>query len=87
MGAGVFSVIYSLSREFLILVVISIFIAFAIGWYVIGEMLNEFAYHIDMSAMVFGIIAIGALVLTLITVSFQAYKASGINPSVALKAE
>ncbi|MBN1198856.1 MAG: ABC transporter permease [Bacteroidales bacterium] len=87
MGAGVFSVIYSLSREFLILVIISIVLAFAIGWYVIGEMLNEFAYHIDMSALVFGIIAIGALILALITVSFQAFKASGINPAMALKAE
>jgi len=87
MGAGVFSVIYSLSREFLFLVIISIVLAFAIGWYVIGEMLNEFAYHIDMSALVFGIIAIGALILALITVSFQAYRASGVNPAVALKAE
>jgi len=87
MGASVVSVIYFLSREFLTLVIIAIGMAFIIGWFVIGEMLNEFAYHIHLSAMVFLAVAAGAVILALITVSFQAYRASGVNPAVALKAE
>jgi ABC-type antimicrobial peptide transport system permease subunit len=87
MGAGVLSVIYALSKEFMILVVIAIVIAFPIGWYVIGKMLKEFAYRIDLSWLVFGVIGMGALVIALLTVSFQAYKASTVNPAVALKTE
>jgi len=87
MGAGVLSVIYSLSREFMILVVIAMAIAFPIGWFVIGKMLKEFAYRIDMSWLVFCVIGTGSLVVALLTVSFQAYKASCVNPAVALKME
>jgi putative ABC transport system permease protein len=87
MGAGTFSMIYALSREFLILVVISIVIVFPLGWYAIGKMLQEFAYRIDLSILVFAGIGMGALAVALLTVSFQAYKAAGINPAVALKTE
>jgi putative ABC transport system permease protein len=87
MGAGVFSVIYSLSKEFLILVIIAIAIAFPLGWYAVHKMLLEFAYRINMNWLVFGAIALGALILALATVGFQAYKASRVNPAVALKTE
>ena len=87
MGAGIMSVIYALSKDFMILVVIAIAIAFPIGWYVIGKMLKEFAYRINLNWMVFGAIGLGALVVALVTVSFQAYKAAAVNPAVALKAE
>ncbi len=87
MGAGVFSVIYSLSKEFLVLVIISIVIAFPLGWYAVHKMLQEFAYRIDLNWLVFATIGLGALVVALVTVSFQAYKASCVNPAVALKTE
>ena len=87
MGAGVVSVIFSLSKEFLILVIISIVIAFPLGYYAVHKMLLEFAYRINMNWLIFGAIALGALVVALATVSFQAYKAATINPSVALKTE
>ena len=87
MGAGVFSVIYYLSKDFLILVVISIAVAFPLGWYAVNKMLLEFAYRINLNWLVFGAIGLGALVLAMITVSFQAYKAASVNPAVALKAE
>ncbi len=87
MGAGVVSVIFSLSKEFLILVIISIAIAFPLGWYAVNKMLLEFAYRINLNWLVFGAIGLGALVVALVTVSLQAYKASCVNPAVALKAE
>ncbi len=87
MGAGVGSLIFSLSKEFLILVIIAIVIAFPLGWYAVHKMLLEFAYRIDMNWLVFATIGLGALVVALATVSFQAYKASCVNPAVALKAE
>jgi len=87
MGAGAISVIFSLSKEFLILVIIAIAIAFPFGWYMVDKMLQEFAFRINMNWLVFGAIALGALTVALVTVSFQAYRAAAVNPAVALKTE
>lgn len=87
MGADTISVIFALSKEFLVLVIIAIAIAFPLGWYAVDKMLLEFAYRIDINWLVFGAIGLGALAVALITVSFQAYKASCVNPAVALKTE
>jgi putative ABC transport system permease protein len=87
MGASSLMVMYSLSKEFLILVLISIVIAIPIGWIIVAKLLKQYAYRIDMSLLVFAEIAFGALLIALLTVVFQAYKSTGINPSEALKVE
>lgn len=87
MGAGSVKVMYTLSKEFLFLVFISIIIATPIGWIVVSNLLKQFAYRIDISIMVFITIALVSVLIALLTVSFQAYKASGVNPAVALKVE
>lgn len=87
MGAGTMTILYSMVREFLFLVLISLFIALPAGWIIVGNLLKQFASRIDMSIPVFAIIAAGALIIALITVSFQAFKASLINPAEALKVE
>lgn len=87
MGAGSFDVIFTLSREFISLVLISLIIAIPLGWIIVGKLLKQFAYRIDISIIVFASIALGAIFIALFTVSFQAYKASGTNPAEALKVE
>jgi putative ABC transport system permease protein len=87
MGAGSLTIMYSLSKEFLILVLISIIIAIPVGWLLVNNMLKEFANRIDISFAVFALIAFGAVLIAMLTVSFQAYKAAGINPAEALKIE
>ncbi len=87
MGAGTVSVIFALSKEFLVLVIIAIAIAFPFGWYAVHKMLLEFAFRIPINWLVFGAIGLGALAVALVTVSFQAYKAAAVNPAVALKVE
>ncbi len=87
MGAGSITVMYTLSSEFLVLVIISIIIAFPLGWLIVEKLLKQFAYRIDLSVLVFAGIALGAILIALITVSFQAYKASTTNPAEALKVE
>jgi putative ABC transport system permease protein len=87
MGASSFRVMYTLSKEFLVLVLISIIIAIPVGWIIVGNLLKQFAYRIDMNILVFAGIAMGAILVAMLTVSFQAYKATGINPSEALKVE
>ena len=87
MGADSVTVMYTLSKEFMLLVLISIIIAIPLGWIIVGNLLKQFAYRIEMSMLVFTGIALGAVIIAMLTVSFQAYKATGINPAEALKIE
>lgn len=87
MGADSSSVIFTMAREFLMLVLISIIISLPVGWFIVKKLLEQFAYRIDPGLIVFVLIGAGALIIALLTVSFQAFKASRINPVDALKAE
>jgi putative ABC transport system permease protein len=87
MGADSSSVIITMAREFLVLVLISIIISLPVGWLIVINLLKQFAYAINPQVIVFALIGAGALIIALLTVSFQALKASRINPAEALKVE
>jgi len=87
MGADLVTIMYTLSKEFLVLVLISIVIAVPVGWIIVANLLKQFAYRIEMNAIVFIVIAIGAILVAMLTVSFQAYRAALTNPAEALKVE
>jgi ABC-type antimicrobial peptide transport system permease subunit len=87
MGAGSLTVMYTLAKEFLVFVLLAIVISVPLGWYIVVKLLNQFAYRIDINPLVFAGISAGAVVIAILTVSFQAYKATGINPAEALKIE
>ena len=87
MGANSITVMFTLAREFLLPVLISIVIALPLGWIIVRNLLKQFAYRIDLSLLVFAGIAAGAILIAMLTVSFQAYRATGINPAEALKVE
>jgi putative ABC transport system permease protein len=87
MGADSITVMYTLVREFLLPVLISVIIAIPVGWIIVRSLLKQFPYRIDVSLFIFAGIAAGAIVIATLTVSFQAYKATGINPATALKVE
>jgi putative ABC transport system permease protein len=87
MGADSLTVMFTMVREFLLPVLISIIIAIPLGYIIVSKLLKQFAYRIDLSFPVFAGIAFGAVVIAMVTVSFHAYKATGINPAEALKVE
>ncbi|MRR23770.1 FtsX-like permease family protein [bacterium] len=87
MGADPLSVIYTMAREFLLLVIIALVIAIPAGWFIVNKLLQQFAYRIDINVMIFILIAFGTLVLATLTVGYQAYRASCTNPATALKTE
>jgi ABC-type antimicrobial peptide transport system permease subunit len=87
MGAGPWHVIYSLSSEFISLVVVSIIIAIPAGYLIVGKLLKEFAYRIDINYLIFAAISAGAIIIAFLTVGIQAFRATGINPAEALKVE
>lgn len=87
MGADSFSVMVTLAKEFMLPVLISIVISIPISLIIVRNLLKQFAYRIDTRFIVFLAIASGAIFIALLTVSFQAYKATGTDPAKALKVE
>jgi ABC-type antimicrobial peptide transport system permease subunit len=87
MGAGSFRIVYSLSMEFIVLILVAIVISIPIACIVVSKLLSQFAYRVGINPLIILSIASGAVIIALITVSFQAFKATGINPAQALKIE
>ena len=87
LGASVSSVVQLLSREFLVLVIIAALIAFPLGWWAMNKWLEDFAYRIHIEWWVFPVAGIAALLIALLTVSFQAIKAALANPVKSLRTE
>ncbi|NJN33896.1 MAG: hypothetical protein HC817_06255 [Saprospiraceae bacterium] len=76
-----------LSKDFLKLVFIANGIAFPIAYWAMNEWLMEFAYHIEIKWWVFAIAGTMALLIALLTVSFQTIKAAVANPVKSLRTE
>lgn len=87
LGASVTNITALLSRDFVILVVIALFIAAPVAWYVMDQWLQSFAYRVDISWWIFALAGIAALCIALATVSVQSIKAALTNPVRALRAE
>lgn len=87
LGASVFNVWKMLSKDFLKLVIISCFIAMPISYYVMNGWVQEYPYHINLKWWVFALAMLGALLVTIFTVSFQAIKAARANPIKSLRME
>jgi ABC-type antimicrobial peptide transport system permease subunit len=87
LGASVAGLWRMLSRDFVVLVLISCFVAIPIAWYFMNSWLQKFPYHTEISWWLFVMTGIGALVITLLTVSFHAIKAALMNPVNSLKSE
>ena len=87
LGASVFNLWRLLSREFLVLVFISLLIAVPVSWYYLHGWLEHFTYRTEMSWWIFISAGLGALVITLATVSFQAIRAALANPVNSLRSE
>ncbi|MCF0059235.1 ABC transporter permease [Dyadobacter sp. CY356] len=87
LGASLANLWGMLSKEFVLLVVLSCIIAAPIAWYFMGNWLNKYEYRTEMSWWIFAASGAGALVITLSTVSFQAIKAALMNPVKSLKSE
>jgi len=80
LGASVGNVVVLLSKEFLVLVVISILIASPIAWWAMEKWLANFAYRTDIPWWLFVVVGIISLGIALLTVGFQAVKAAMANP-------
>lgn len=87
MGANVQSLVYLVSREFIILVIVSIVIGLPIAHYFMKQWLQNFAFAMDINWISFVLVSVVALVITFTTVSFHTIRAALANPVDALKEE
>jgi hypothetical protein len=80
LGASVFDITVLLSKEFLILVVISLLIAIPVAWWLMSLWLESYAYRTDIPWWLLAGIAVLTVAIALLTVSFQAVRAAMANP-------
>ena len=87
LGASITNITALLSKDFVKLVIIAIIIASPVAWYFMNKWLLGFAYRIHISWYVFALAGTGAIIIALITVSFQAIRAAIANPVNSLRSE
>ncbi len=87
LGASVFSVWKMLSKDFIVLVLISFVVSIPISFWVMTDWLNGYYYRTELKWWVFGAAGLSALVITLFTVSYHSIKAGVANPVKSLRSE
>ena len=87
LGASITKVWVLLSADFILLVIISCVIASPIALYFLSNWLQKYEYRINIGPAVFVLSALVTIVITLITISFQAIKAALANPVKSLRSE
>ena len=87
LGASVNQIVTLLSTEFMQLVLVSFVVAIPVAWWAMNKWLQDFAYRIEISWWIFASAAGFSLLITLLTVSYQAIKAAVENPVKSLRTE
>ncbi len=87
LGASVFNLWKLLSKDFVLLVIISLGISMPLAWYFMHNWLQQYQYRAELSWWIFEAAGMGALIITLFTVSFQSIRAAMANPVKSLRSE
>ena len=87
LGASVFNLWRMLSKDFVFLVAISCLISIPIAWWMLHQWLQAYAYRTEISWWIFAAAGLGAIGITLLTVSYQSIKAAITNPVRSLRTE
>ncbi|GAB3270272.1 ABC transporter permease [Larkinella harenae] len=87
LGASVAGIVALLSKDFLKLVFIALLLAAPVAWWVMTEWLKDFAYKVAIEWWVFAVAGLLAVVIALLTISFQSIRAALVNPVKSLRSE
>jgi putative ABC transport system permease protein len=87
MGASVSAIVHLLSKEFMQLLFIAFVLASPVAWYVMDRWLQDFSYRTSITWWIFVVAGIIAILVALLTVSYQAVKAAVANPVDSLRTE
>lgn len=87
LGASVNKIVMLLSKDFLLLVLISLLIATPLAWYGMDQWLQNYAFRTEITWWIFAFSGLVAITIAVVTVSFQAIKAAISNPVESLRSE
>ena len=87
LGATVSQISYRLTVDFLKLVGVAILISLPLGWFAMNKWLEDFSYRIEIGLGVFVLAAVLAIVVAIVTVSYQSIKAAIVNPVKSLRSD
>lgn len=87
LGATVSNVMVLLSKDFLVLIILSMAIAFPLAWLAMKSWLNGFAYRVSIGAEVFVVAGVAMIMLAFITVGYQSLRSALTNPVKSLRSE
>ncbi|MGA0555197.1 permease prefix domain 2-containing transporter [Larkinella sp. VNQ87] len=87
LGASVAGIVALLSKDFVKLVLVALFLAAPVAWWAMNQWLNDFAYKVDIEWWVFALAGLLAIVIALLTISFQSIRAAFMNPVNNLRSE
>ena len=87
LGASMVGILSLITQDFIKLVAISVLIAIPVGWYFANSWLESYAFQTDLSWWIFAVSGLLLVLIALVTVGFQAYKAASSNPVNSLRSE
>jgi putative ABC transport system permease protein len=87
LGAPIASIVGLFSKEFVLLIVIAFLIAAPLGYYMMNNWLNNYAYHISIGPWTFVVSIIASMIIAGITIIYQTIKAALVNPIKSLRSE
>ena len=87
LGSSVTALLHLLTKEYVVLVIVANLFAWPVSWYAMNQWLQNFAYRIDLTIWPFLLAGLSALVIALLTISWQAMRAATANPVESLRYE
>ncbi len=87
MGGSVSEIVMLLSKDFSKLIALAFIIACPLAWYAIHSWLSNFAFHVEISWVVFILVGVVTLLIALMTISYRALQAAYANPVKSLRHE
>ncbi|GAB5523962.1 MAG: ABC transporter permease [Roseivirga sp.] len=87
LGASISGIVMLLSKQFTRLIIVAMVLASPLAYFMMDAWLNDFAYRVDINWFWFLVSAVAALLIALLTVTFQSVKAAMINPAKSLRYE
>jgi ABC-type antimicrobial peptide transport system permease subunit len=87
LGSSVTGIVGLLSKDFMRLVLMAIIIAVPVAWFLMQNWLEGYSYRISINAWAFAIAGAIAIIIALVTISFQAINAARVNPVKSLRSE
>jgi putative ABC transport system permease protein len=86
-GSGIFQIIWLLSADFTRLIIISLFIACPVSYFMMSRWLENFAFHTNITFLIFAIAGLASYLIAMATIGYQSYRSATANPADTLRNE